>query len=59
MVSLKLAILSSSKFVVGSSKAKTPHFELKASANAIRMINDAKTYLREMSSNFKVRNYKK
>lgn len=43
MVSLKLAILSSSKFVVGSSSAKTPHLELKASANAIRMIKDAST----------------
>lgn len=42
-VSLKLAIFSSSKFVVGSSRARTPHFELKASANAIRMMSDAKT----------------
>lgn len=44
MVSLKLAMLSSSRFVVGSSKAKTPHLELKASASAMRMISEAKTY---------------
>ena len=44
MVSLRLAMLSSSKFVVGSSKAKTPHLELKASARLMRISKEASTY---------------
>lgn len=51
MVSLRLAMLSSSKLVVGSSNARTPHLELKASARAIRMIKDAKTCGRNVDVN--------
>ena len=43
MVSDKLAMLSSSRLVVGSSKAKTPHLELNASASAMRIISEAST----------------
>jgi hypothetical protein len=41
---LRLSIFSLSKFVVGSSRASIPQFELKVSARAIRIIRDARTY---------------
>jgi len=40
----RLSIFSRSRFVVGSSSARTPQFKQNVSASASRIISDARTY---------------
>ena len=47
----KLSILSLSRLVVGSSKARIPQLRQKVSANARRMSKDARTYTEEINNN--------
>ena len=44
-------MLSSSKFVVGSSRVKIPQFRQNVSARANLMISDARTYIKKSNNN--------